>query len=134
MCNDEYMEATTTATKFDTIEALANEAGWTNQVDHEALMSSVNRMWNRGVITDAVQTLADEYRAKKGLAPAAECTRRISYQHPEYTGISFHVELLDGKIHSAQLVEFSKSVTSLTGMIRYLGTEIEMNQIKERIS
>lgn len=122
----------TTAAKFDRIEALAIAAGWINQAGHEARLAEANRMWNRGAITDALQAYVDENRAGKGLAPIAECTRRISYRDPQYERITVHVELRDGKIHSAALDYFDKTTRFLTGIIRYLGREVEMNEIRAK--
>ena len=125
---------TTTADKFDTIKALAIELGWTDLAEHEAAMETASRMWNRGKITDALQAYLDEDRATKGLAPRAECTQRISFRDPKHPKINFHVQLLDGKIESAALNYFNrKPVTSLTGILRYLFSELEMQEIREQV-
>lgn len=126
---------TTTAAKFDTIEALATELDWINLAEHEAMMEHANRMWNRGAITDALQTLVDENRAADGLAPVAECTRRISFRDPQYERINVHVELLDGKVKSAAFNYFGyPPVTSLTGIIRRLATELHMAKLRAEVA
>lgn len=126
---------TTTAAKVDAIEQIATELGWTNLAAHEAMIEQVNRMWNQSVVTDALRELVDENRAAKGLGPVAECTRRIAFCDPQYDRINFHVELLDGKVKSAALDYFGKTKeSSLTGIIRHLVAEQEMNRIRESLS
>ena len=125
MCLDEDMSST--AQKFDTIKTLAIEAGWIDQTRNEELAARVDRMWNRGAMTDALTELTDSYRAERGLAPAADCTQRLSYRDPRHGDhIWVQVEILDGKIRHAEVVEFGVAITSLTGIIRFLENEANL--------
>ena len=122
--------------KLSTLKELAEAAGWTNQESAEAFLTEVNRMWNRGQVTDALTELADGYRADMGLAPRAECTERISYAdpiHPE--GCYVIVQLLDGKIESLEMMINRKpAAKSLAAAIRVMASEANMAKYRKAVA
>lgn len=115
----------TTSEKLDLIAELAAEAGWTDQTEAEEQLEAAARSFNRGKLTDALQDYVDARRAEYGLAPAADCRRRVTFAHPIHGDhIYVHAQTLDGKIESASFTEFGRKTTTLTGIIRLLRSEV----------
>ena len=115
-----------TQEKVNEIKELAEAAGWVDNSEQEQQLEAA-RNWipSRAALSAALTKSMDESRAAKGLPPRSEATQRISYRHPTRgEHINLHVELLDGKIHSAAFNYFDKPpVTALTGIIRLIHQE-----------